>query len=108
MKSILRIFPGILLSLLLTSCGKHNEPVPPPPPVVPHVQIGTPGDINSVYLWSPTEGLDNPTVAQPIASPSKTTLYTVTVTNKCGQVKASTTVHVFKKDANGKIVEVVG
>lgn len=33
----------------------------------------------TTYSWSPTTGLDNPNVAQPTASPSTTTTYTLTV-----------------------------
>ncbi|RNI32471.1 T9SS C-terminal target domain-containing protein [Rufibacter immobilis] len=36
------------------------------------------------YSWSPAAGLSDPTVANPIASPSATTTYTVTVTNPAG------------------------
>jgi len=35
------------------------------------------------YLWSPTEGLSNPNIANPIASPSETTTYFVEVTDEC-------------------------
>lgn len=35
----------------------------------------------STYQWSPTTGLDNPDVANPVAQPSVTTTYTVTATN---------------------------
>ncbi|MEP6750485.1 MAG: gliding motility-associated C-terminal domain-containing protein, partial [Bacteroidota bacterium] len=34
------------------------------------------------YLWSPAAGLSDPTIAQPVASPSATTLYIVTVRNQ--------------------------
>ena len=37
-----------------------------------------------MYLWSPTTGLSNPTIANPTASPATTTTYTVTVTNITG------------------------
>ena len=37
-----------------------------------------------IYSWSPTTGLDNPNVANPMASPNSTTTYTVTVTNLDG------------------------
>jgi hypothetical protein len=37
------------------------------------------------YEWSPTSGLDNPNAAQPDASPSSTTTYTLTVTDDLGQ-----------------------
>lgn len=32
------------------------------------------------YNWTPTTGLNNPSIANPTASPSETTLYTVTIT----------------------------
>lgn len=35
------------------------------------------------YLWQPPTGLDNPNVANPIASPSQTTQYIVTIANAC-------------------------
>ncbi len=40
------------------------------------------------YAWSPTTGLDNPTVANPTASPTNTTAYTLTVTDDLGQTDA--------------------
>ena len=36
------------------------------------------------YSWTPTEGLDDPFSANPIASPSQTTLYTVEIKDICG------------------------
>jgi len=39
---------------------------------------GAPG---LVYLWTPATGLDNPNIANPIATPSQTTNYTLTVRN---------------------------
>ena len=43
---------------------------------------GSPGYL---YLWSPGNGLDNPYIANPIASPDSTTTYTFTVidNNNC-------------------------
>lgn len=35
---------------------------------------------NSSYVWSPAEGLSNPSIRNPLASPSATTVYTVTYT----------------------------
>ncbi len=47
--------------------------------------IGNPTLLNAsggiAYSWLPTSGLSNPNVANPIASPTTTTIYTVTVTN---------------------------
>jgi gliding motility-associated-like protein len=38
----------------------------------------------SSYSWSPSTGLSNPNIANPIAAPSNNTTYTVTVTNAIG------------------------
>ncbi len=43
-------------------------------------QIGAPSVVGSAYLWSPVSGLSNPTSANPLASPSNTTTYTLTET----------------------------
>ena len=37
------------------------------------------------YIWSPTTGLNNPNLAQPTASPTSATTYTLTVTDDLGQ-----------------------
>jgi len=47
------------------------------------------------YIWNPTNTLNNPNIANPIASPSQTTTYTVTVTDIVGcQYTDETTVFV--------------
>jgi autotransporter-associated beta strand protein len=48
------------------------------------------------YSWTPTTGLNDPTLANPTASPATTTAYTVTVTdaNSCTAVSSSVTVTV--------------
>ncbi|MFH0866084.1 MAG: T9SS type A sorting domain-containing protein [Bacteroidota bacterium] len=38
----------------------------------------------TTYSWSPATGLSNPNIANPIANPTSTTTYTVTVTNQYG------------------------
>ncbi len=43
------------------------------------VTIGTPEIMGLTYLWSPSESLDDPNIAQPLASPTSSTLYTVEV-----------------------------
>ncbi len=45
------------------------------------VNIGVPGLPGFSYDWSPTTGLSNPNIANPSATPSETTLYTLTVTS---------------------------
>lgn len=41
------------------------------------------------YAWTPTTNLSNPAIANPIASPTTTTTYTLTVTDSRGCVSAS-------------------
>jgi PKD repeat protein len=52
------------------------------------------------YLWSPSVGLSNPNIANPIASPTSTTTYSVTVTNNGCSANASQTVTVNTVNAN--------
>lgn len=49
----------------------------------PSIQIGPIPDSNSVYLWTPPTNLNNPNIAQPMASPTTTTVYTITVDQIC-------------------------
>ena len=39
---------------------------------------------NFTYSWTPVESLSDPTIANPIATPSTTTMYTLTVTDEYG------------------------
>lgn len=49
---------------------------------------GTPtGPVGSSYVWSPAASLDNPTLANPTASPLSTTTYTLTVNDMNGCIK---------------------
>ena len=61
---------------------------------VPSVQIGgnptaSHGIAPYTYSWSPTTNLDDATLANPTASPTSTTVYTVTVTDAVGTVATS-------------------
>ena len=47
-------------------------------------QIGMAGVVGNTYSWSPLAGITNPTISDPIATPSTTTLYTLTVTDVNG------------------------
>lgn len=42
------------------------------------------------YKWTPNDGLDNPTIATPVARPTATTTYTVTATSKRGCTTSAT------------------
>lgn len=50
------------------------------------VTIGSPALAGVTYQWSPATGLNNPNIAQPLASPAVTTTYTLTATfqGSCG------------------------
>lgn len=46
------------------------------------VQIGTP--VNGTIIWTPSDGLSNPEVAQPVVMPESDMVYVITVTNQAG------------------------
>ncbi len=63
----------------------------------PKVTLGTPAQTGYTYKWTPTKGLDNATKAQPVATPTKTTQYTLVVTAKgCKSKPSKVTVTVDK------------
>jgi len=43
--------------------------------------IGPASQAGYTYIWSPTDGLSDPTIAQPLANPSSTTTYTLLAAN---------------------------
>lgn len=45
---------------------------------------GDGGIYDSIYSWSPALGLDDPNIAEPVASPSGTVTYTLTTTDQFG------------------------
>ena len=55
-------------------------------------QLGASGGLS--YSWSPTTGLSNPNIANPVASPTSTTTYTVSVTGNDGDCPGQATVKV--------------
>ncbi len=44
--------------------------------------LGTPSKSNICYYWEPKDGLNDPKIAQPTATPEKTTKYTLTITGE--------------------------
>ncbi len=48
----------------------------------------------TAYSWSPTTGLSNANIADPIATPTVTTTYTVSITTACGVIRDSVKVTV--------------
>lgn len=55
------------------------------------VTLNPDGNPEYVYTWMPATGLDDPNAASPVASPTETTLYTVTVLNIAGSDTCSVT-----------------
>ena len=60
-------------------------------------QLGSAEVPGNVYSWSPITGLSDPNIANPIANPSVSTTYTLTVTNSTG-CSAEGTVNVSVDD----------
>ncbi len=71
------------------------------------VQLGVIPRPGFVYSWSPVTGLSNPTISNPIATPSTTTQYVVTVTNAGGGCLSRDTVVVSAAVINNAI-ELIG
>lgn len=53
------------------------------------VQLNPTGNANLSYQWSPTIGLNNATVPNPVANPTQTTTYTVIATDATGSCSGS-------------------
>lgn len=54
------------------------------PSSLPLSVIASGGNGTYSYMWSPAIGLSDPTISNPVATPTATTSYTVTVTDNCG------------------------
>lgn len=63
------------------------------------VQLNAGASATLEYNWTPATDLNNPTIANPLATPSVTTTYTVTTTDLCGALTArSITVEVLENN----------
>ena len=62
------------------------------------VSIGSSAVSGFTYAWTPTTGLSNSTVAQPVATPTSTTTYSLVVTSASGCSSATDTVVVTVAD----------
>ena len=69
----LRVFPGNDTTI----CKNHSVMLGEDPAV-------TGGSADYIYFWSPSEGLDDPTIPNPIATPAQSTKYVLTVTDANG------------------------
>jgi PKD repeat protein len=65
------------------------------------VKINAKGGIS--YSWSPTIGISNPTIANPIASPTTTTTYTATITQIDGSTVTSHIVVTVSQTVGGSL-----
>lgn len=71
------------IDTLCNSCSLSLN-APPVPPLC--AGLSTPLSVSGAtsYVWSPSTGLSNPNIANPIASPNVTTTYTITGSNANG------------------------
>lgn len=51
---------------------------------IDNISLNCGGNTNYTYSWSPTTGLSNPNINNPVATPNQTTTYTVTLTDTGG------------------------
>ena len=63
------------------------------------VQLGSIGRPDIFYSWSPTAGLNNPNIANPMATPSISTIYVLTVTD----TNSLACTNVFKDTVNVQV-----
>ncbi len=75
---------------LVSDAGKNVTTCPGGQVTIGGAPTASGGTGPYTYSWSPTVGLSSATVANPTASPSQTTTYTVTVTDATGCVSTST------------------
>jgi len=71
------------------------------------VQLGENPKAGYVYSWSPVTGLSNPNISNPIATPSVTTQYVVSVTNAGGGCPSTDTV-IVKGAVINNTIEIIG
>ena len=74
------------------SAGQNSGICPGGSVVIGGVPTATGGTFPYTYSWSPSTGLNNPTAANPIASPAATTTYQVIVTDAAGCTGSSSVI----------------
>jgi gliding motility-associated-like protein len=89
-------FPDTAMSVVTV----HPLPallITPPPPycVGDTVQLNSSSPTAISYIWIPASGLSSTSIANPMASPVATTVYTLSVSDGTCQKKDTVTVHVF-------------
>ena len=76
---------------LAADAGPDKGVTPGTPAVLGGSPAASGGTPPYTYSWSPTTGLDNPTAANPSASPTSTTTYTLTVTDSASPTPGTAT-----------------
>lgn len=69
------------------------------------VQLGTTSVSGLTYSWSPTLGLNDPTISNPVASPLETTTYVLTASNPSCTGTDTVTIHVVAKEPSSFTLE---
>jgi hypothetical protein len=82
---------------LIADAGKNITTCPGGSVTIGGAPTASGGTGTYTYLWSPAAGLSNPTIANPTATPSQTTTYTLTVTDATTGCIATSTVIVTVK-----------
>lgn len=82
--------------LVITVLADPPVAVDPVPPVCPggSVQVVASGGVS--YVWSPTVGVSDPLIADPVITPAGPTTYQVLVTGECGQDSATVFIDVVE------------
>lgn len=90
-------FPGAACGITYTATIVHSSPPTLSVSASPSSTICfgssttlTASGTSTIYSWSPSTGLSNPNIANPIASPTVTTTYTVTGWNAAGCSRTAT------------------
>jgi len=84
--------PSDSASITVISNSGPVASVDPAPIICPGSSIQLNASGGDTYSWSPTTGLSDPTMADPIAAPAATTNYTVVASGICGTDTASVNV----------------
>lgn len=82
---------------IIVSPNTQTFNLPPPPASICSGTSFTPNLVSNstTYVWSPVTGLSNPSIANPVISPTVTTTYSITATlGYCTQVFSNYTVNV--------------
>lgn len=82
-------------SLVITVSPGPIAQADPVDPVCPGGDAQLSASGGTQFAWSPSLGLNSTTVADPIASPAQTTVYSVVVSDACGSDTADVTVTVI-------------